>query len=219
MTRDIEALCAIWREVHNNPAWLSLLVERLSLDTDDEAYLNDLDDAFLRDMRGIERQWRKELRERMAWSREGVDSEWAKERRKEYLTQEIGRLESEIASLSTTTETDCVIKAMNHLRNLELGKRKSRHSHELSALRQDHPGNALKTSQIERARAVPLEELVETRRGMMLCPLHNDTHPSMLVKNGFGYCFSCCGYLDSIGYLMRVRGLRFREAVETLQGR
>lgn len=214
-----EALRSIWREVHNNPAWLSLLVERLSLDTEDEAYLNDLDDAFLRDMRGIERQWRKELRERVAWSRGGVDSEWAKERRKEYLAQEIGQLESEIETLSTTTETDCVIKAMNHLRIQELGKRKSRYSYELSALRQDRQGNTLETAQIERARAVPLEELVETRRGMMLCPLHDDTYPSMLVKNGFGYCFSCCRYLDSIGYLMRVRGLRFREAVETLQWR
>ena len=93
MTRDIQTLCAIWREVHSNPAWLALLVEQLSLDTDDEECLGEIDDAFLRDMRIIERQWRKELRGRMAWSREGVDNKWANERRREYLTQKITDLE------------------------------------------------------------------------------------------------------------------------------
>ncbi len=219
MTRDTAALCALWREVHNNPAWLSLLAERLNLVTDDESCLIELDNAYLLDMKLIERQWRMELRELISFSREGVDSEWAKGRRQEYLAQEIQLLTREISAMSTRPKTNAVIMALNHLRIQELGQRRSRHNHELSALRQNRQGYAPEESQIERARAVPLEDLVETARGMMLCPLHDDTHPSMLVKNGFGYCFSCCGYLDSIGYLMRVRGLNFREAVKNLQGR
>lgn len=218
MTRDIETLCTLWREVHSNPAWLSVLAEQLNLDTDDEACLIELDEAFLRDMKAIARQWRKELQERMAWSRDGVDNDWAKGRRKEYLTQAITSLGGSINDLAREKADDPVIQALNHLRIAELAKLKSRHFHELSALYQNRP-ERLDESHIAKARAVPLEQLVETKHGMMLCPLHDDTHPSMLVKNGFGYCFSCCGYLDSIGYMMRVRGLNFREAVENLQRR
>ena len=116
--------------------------------------------------------------------------------------------------MSTRPKTNAVIMALNHLR-IKAWTKKSRHNHELSALRRT-PGYAPKNRDRRLGRS--LEELSD-RRGMMLCPLHDDTHPSMLVKNGFGYCFSCCGYLDSIGYLMRVRGLNFREAVKNLQGR
>ena len=211
MTRDTAALCALWREVHNNPAWLSLLAERLNLVTDDESCLIELDNAYLLDMKLIERQWRMELRSLFLFP--GVDSEWAKGRRQEYLAQEInaqGNIGDEHEA-----ENECSDHGAESPANQELGQRKSRHNHELSALPQN-PGYAPE-SQIEGSAV--LWKTLSARRGMMLCPLHDDTHPSMLVKNGFGYCFSCCGYLDSIGYLMRVRGLNFREAVKNLQGR
>ena len=87
MTRDTAALCALWREVHNNPAWLSLLAERLNLVTDDESCLIELDNAYLLDMKLIERQWRMELRELISFSRSG--QRMGKGRRQEYLAQEI----------------------------------------------------------------------------------------------------------------------------------
>jgi DNA primase len=60
-------------------------------------------------------------------------------------------------------------------------------------------------------------------KDFICCPLHPDrlgkpdVHPSMLVKAGFGYCFSCGARLDAIGYLMKVRGLGFKDAVRALQ--
>lgn len=83
----------------------------------------------------------------------------------------------------------------------------------------------LTEDQIRRARSRPLETvLVEPpTKWLIHCPVHlertgrQDIHPSMLVRGGFGYCFSCGGSLDSIGYLMKLRGLSFRQAVEALQ--
>lgn len=71
---------------------------------------------------------------------------------------------------------------------------------------------------IEKARSVPLESLIEVGRGhMTLCPFHKDKRPSFYVKNGFGYCFSCNEWSDSIKYLMKAKGIGFLDAVRALR--
>jgi len=221
MTQTAETLYAMWQSAHHRPAWLSLLVERFALDAEDEAHMSDTEDAFLRAMRNINNQWRRGGADRIRQFRDDVDKEWAKERRTEYLGQEIRNLDQEIAAVGQEhpdgTAQGESTRIFNRLCVHDLEQRRSRLSWELRALSRPGQSNGLEPLHLDRARAFPLERLVETRRGMMLCPLHEDRHPSMLVKKGFGYCFSCGGYLDSIGYLMQVKGLRFREAVEALQ--
>lgn len=221
MTKTKEALLSMWREVRRRPAWLSLLVESLGLDAEDEAFLNDTEDGFLAGAKELEAQWRRDMAERVRRFREETDGEWARERRKDYLLRAIQDIELELAGLSLEncggTARGEITLAFARMRCRELERQKARLARELRFLNGRGAGKGLDEAQIEKARAYPLENLVETKRGMMLCPLHDDTHPSMLVKKGFGYCFSCGGHLDSIGYLMRVKGLRFREAVAALQ--
>jgi hypothetical protein len=73
---------------------------------------------------------------------------------------------------------------------------------------------------IQTAREYPLENLVELdRTKRMLCPFHKDEHPSLWVKNGFGYCFTCGESCDSIKFVMKTRGLSFIDAVRSLSGK
>jgi DNA primase len=51
-----------------------------------------------------------------------------------------------------------------------------------------------------------------------LCPFHNEKTPSFTVSEDkqFFHCFGCGAHGDAIGFVMRVDGLAFPEAVETL---
>jgi DNA primase len=62
-----------------------------------------------------------------------------------------------------------------------------------------------------------------TRRGREhsgLCPFHNEKTPSFTVSEdkGFYHCFGCGAHGDVIGFIMRMEGLSFPEAVERLAG-
>jgi len=62
-----------------------------------------------------------------------------------------------------------------------------------------------------------------TRRGREhsgLCPFHNEKTPSFTVSEdkGFYHCFGCGAHGDVIGFVMRMEGLSFPEAVERLAG-
>lgn len=51
------------------------------------------------------------------------------------------------------------------------------------------------------------------------CPFHNDTHASMSVYADGGYkCFACGEHGDVISYVMKRKGLSFRDAIEALGG-
>jgi len=70
---------------------------------------------------------------------------------------------------------------------------------------------------IIQAREYPIEELIEVNeRGFAICPYHDDTKPSMLVRNGFAYCFSCSTSKDSIALTMDTQNLNFPQAVKKL---
>lgn len=60
--------------------------------------------------------------------------------------------------------------------------------------------------------------LKEGRRGLCLCPFHQDQNPSMkLYPNGKGfYCFACGAGGDQISLVARYYGIRNREAAERL---
>jgi DNA primase len=53
-----------------------------------------------------------------------------------------------------------------------------------------------------------------------LCPFHNEKTPSFTVseEKGFYHCFGCGAHGDAIGFVMRMEGLSFPEAVERLAG-
>ena len=79
-------------------------------------------------------------------------------------------------------------------------------------------------AQIEQARAVPLDRIVNTplrKSGKTLvgrCPLHPDRTPSFHVypASNSWYCYGCLRGGDTIAFIRARDGLSFREAVRTL---
>jgi hypothetical protein len=70
---------------------------------------------------------------------------------------------------------------------------------------------------IAQARDYPFEYLYEFKRNMALCPFHNDTSPSMSLKNNKVRCWSCNKSWDTIAFVMEKEGLSFQDAVRRLQ--
>lgn len=68
------------------------------------------------------------------------------------------------------------------------------------------------------SRRVKLQQRGREHTG--LCPFHSEKTPSFTVSNdkSFYHCFGCGAHGDVIGYLMRVEGVSFPEAVERLAG-
>lgn len=226
MILPAETLQTLWESNRRQPGWLSRLVEDGSIPEEDEAALGDLDGRYTCFLRDLERAWRKEVRERDRATVEEVwkqEPAWAKQRRMEYLGPRICELEAALAGWAAEfRDAAAVGRDTEAYLLLDLigpaEKERDRLSQEYGALRRHKRKGGLTEAQIERARSRPLEEIVEVGKGgFILCPLHDDRNPSMLVKDGFGYCFPCHGRLDSIGYMMKVRGLSFPQAVEVLQ--
>jgi hypothetical protein len=74
----------------------------------------------------------------------------------------------------------------------------------------------------ERARAsnaVILAESygIQVKRNTMLCPFHDDKHPSMSIKDNRFRCWSCGWKGDAIDFVMKKEGCTFHEAVRRLQ--
>jgi len=88
------------------------------------------------------------------------------------------------------------------------------------------PKGRLTEGQIQRARAVPIETLINQplrksgKTLVGLCPLHNENSPSFHVypaTNSF-YCFGCGEGGDVIKFMMLLHDCPFREAVMYLVG-
>lgn len=74
--------------------------------------------------------------------------------------------------------------------------------------------------QIERARAYPIESLIEVNRsGMSRCISgeHDDKHPSMQTTGNFAFCHACRFKADVIDIFMKLHGVDFPTAVRALQ--
>jgi len=86
--------------------------------------------------------------------------------------------------------------------------------------------NAISQSDIESARAVPIESMIETKkstgkRAYAHCPFHEDHTPSFVIyreQNTF-HCFGCQAHGDVIDFVRRKEGCSFREAIYSLIGK
>jgi len=80
--------------------------------------------------------------------------------------------------------------------------------------------NLITDEDIQRAKEYPIENLLvtEVRRGMTLCPLHDEKSPSFQVKkNNTFVCYGSCGaHGDVIDLFMKMNNKTFIEAVRHL---
>lgn len=233
IARDSELL-SVWWIVRRRPAWLSEMSESLDLSAGQEAELWEQDDCYRAEMRALEGFWLRDVAGRVMGLRDemsGQDRRWVKERRAEYLASRLKVLDDERRGLANAIREEIAQRRIAE-RLLLLSFLKDAEKASASALgqlrglsRRADTRRSLSPDQIERAKDRPLDDLLPEAplKGHIFCPLHQertgrpDAHASMWVKRGFGHCFSCGGTLDAIGYMMKVRGLSFREAVEALQ--
>lgn len=79
--------------------------------------------------------------------------------------------------------------------------------------------NDVTDEMIERARAYPIERLIQfNKQGLANAPCHDDKKPSLYFgkKTGRAFCPVCQKSFDSIGWLMSAEGMGFKEAVRLL---
>ena len=59
--------------------------------------------------------------------------------------------------------------------------------------------------------------LTVSRNGMMLCPFHDDHHPSLRLYNDHFYCFACAAHGDVIDLTAKLLGVSGHEAIRCLE--
>lgn len=220
-----DAVGFLWSLFHRDPAWLENLTRLAQLGPGETQAFADYDDGMIALGRSRTQLWKQAVSEAIAEFKAEADPDWARARRIAWLEQEIHGLRGEISSCwddyavsearDEPFESRALILAARDVSGME--RRLARLERELLHRKSPPTGDDLTEAQLERARSRPLTDLLEAKRGYVKCPFHDDNKPSMWVKGGFGWCFVCAKGIDSIGYLMQFRGLKFREAVEALQ--
>jgi hypothetical protein len=94
-------------------------------------------------------------------------------------------------------------------------------SHRQQAERANRPTPDRKdiSDEVLRAKAYPLDNLIEFRQKKACCPWHNEKTPSLAYypKTNSAYCFGGCGRsYDSIDAYRLKYGVGFKQAVEEL---
>lgn len=77
--------------------------------------------------------------------------------------------------------------------------------------------NGVTPEQVARAKEVPIDSLIKVNRARKaLCVFHKEKHASMHVYRDHVFCFSCQKADDSIGVMMVLEKIDFKEAVRRL---
>lgn len=78
--------------------------------------------------------------------------------------------------------------------------------------------NRITDDDIRRAKEVPMASLIDRpiKRGQILCPFHEEKTPSCRIYSDHLHCYGCGKSLDTIGYIMELRGLSFIDSVKYL---
>ena len=110
------------------------------------------------------------------------------------------------------------IKVLLGIIGKEQGKCKEQLNQDITVVNAGKRKNGLIEDDIKRARNVPVEMLYDFRIGKAICPFHEDKNPSLVVWKRANKirCFGCNKTWDSIQFIMDLKGMEFKEAVEYL---
>ena len=174
---------------------------------------------------GVPLQWaidrkRRYLEDNIKENQADVFLQWTVDQRKQYLKDKIKELEADVAQAVRELAGTGELEHRLTVDRIEGAEKNIRHARfDLSRLKPNAgKGNGVDDTEIERAKEYPIERLLpnQVRRGMTLCPFHEDRHPSMSIKNNRVRCFSCNKTWDTIALVMELRGYEFIEAVKYL---
>lgn len=224
-------LTQLYWKANTRPGWLPNVTRFFNLPEDECGFLEELDDVLTMQVSATNYRWEENVSRWRKLERRAADwrflADWMPE---EELDEEedLVRTQEKIAELymayndaSKRREPPAarmLMMKINDLKGLEKSRNRilsRRHWRDHST---ENPGRGLTDHEIERARTYPLEKLVPdlSQRGYTRCRWHDDNSPSMLVRNGFGWCFSCSTWADSIKWIMVEKAMSFPEAVKHL---
>lgn len=202
----------IYMDIRNLPAWLYHCKEA-GYEKEELEYLEKLDDEFM-DYNPVKQanKWADEV------LRNGGPDVYLSdddEQKIQTLSESISDCYERIGKImsGSWSYADIILSKHNvqHLEKLR-SKIRSRHIHATQ------PYEQVAEWQITKAREYPLEEYLGIKTSTYIqCPFHEDKKPSFLVK-GFGYCFSCQSWADSLKWLQTQENYSFRDAVKKLSG-
>ncbi len=212
---DEQWLSGIYLVAHKIPGWLPKVETMFALDPQQVRYLEFLDDQMMASNTEHDKEVAK-MKNEWDWGLLSLDTDEEKIMRLSHLIADVyaryaqmekdgfSYLERRIYLLNENVE------GMERLRN----KIRARQVHKA-----EPSAFSVTEYEIAKAREYPIGNLVgETKMNKIICPFHEDTKPSMYVKNGWAYCFSCGESCDSIRWMMDVKNYKFFDAVKYLQG-
>ncbi len=149
----------------------------------------------------------------------GVDIKWALQRRRAYLDNVVESIQEVMTSLISTNLAGATELELSLIRGYmgEANKTASKYKTQGKLFRTDNK-NGITDDMIARAKEYPIKELLSSpvRRNTTHCIAHNDSDPSMGIKNNRVKCFVCGFKGDAIDVAMKINNLDFKSAVKTL---
>lgn len=184
-----------WKDT---PAWLSKLKGWKLIDDNEFLYLEELDESYSGTDLKV-KKWDSEIK------KNGNEIYFMDDfERKERLMKMRNEILNTVREMIASKANYLDIKIYLAQNGIEFKKHKQKNIKENVA-----------NDEITRARNYPIEKLVGKER-YVLCPFHDDKKPSLYIKNGFGYCFSCQEKVDSIRWIMKTKNISFVEAIKAL---
>lgn len=184
-----------WKDT---PGWLSKLKDWKLVDEKEFEYLEEIDEAYSPTDIKV-KKWEKEIRDN------GNEI---------YFMDEIERkvVEEKIKNECLKKVKEMIERNTNYL---DIKVFMIQNGIKFEKKKKNFNSSKLTQDEINKAKSYPLENLVGKSK-YILCPFHKDNKPSLYVKNGFGYCFSCNEKVDSIRWVMHNNNVGFIEAVKIL---
>lgn len=214
---SMDAMYAGARQANFPTGWISKIAKIFSLSSDDIFYLDDVASKDKRELFNLEAEMKRKLKLALAAFKMEVynsDKEYYQARRREFLKSKRLKEVEELTQYRVgmgKSETGIMLFDDSPY-TLEIKKIDK----EIEMLNRVDIDGSLTQMEIERARDHPLSEVVGCKVGAkIICPFHDDHHPSMQVYKLTGFCFVCQKSVDSIGWLME-QGLSFVTAVKRL---
>jgi len=215
-------LTMIYHNVNKYPGWLSGVTKSLNLTSEEISFLEQLDDDFLWSRTVQENKQIAKIEKEMTRDYEwGILVAETDDQRIKILTQNITDAYSLYEESFKRDEPILNRMLILKLRDVE-GMERLRQRLRIKTLGPiERESFRLTDYEIEKARDFPLEELVGPLApgNKIICHWHDDSKPSMWIKNNYGWCFVCQTWTDSIKWQMEMGQMAFHEAVKYLCGK
>lgn len=150
--------------------------------------------------------------------------DWVAERRIEYLNSKVKELtlEANLWGLRVINHRDIIGEMIVKVIVLPIKKEIVKLKREMDIYQKpiavDYD-KKITDQDIERAKSVDCESLIESNKRWAVCPFHDDKKPSLYLypaERGY-YCFSCSASGDAIDLVRKLYNYSFQDAVKHLK--